>query len=198
MMRTMPSLVKGLARTSFIPFFFSLVSLHQCLRAEVIPMRSVILSLTPVEVGRNILLSNVGRHGYDRYARCHQTDTRRCRDTVKHWHNNIHEKQVVSIGLAVNLVYGLRSVALLVASRQLTKEVYRTYPPEANALTATSTLQPTCDKNFDPILAQVLSSSTSRILGFLAPHNDPPGSLGGGVIWGGASAMALGLLSGRL
>src|SRR3569833_1087819 len=69
----------------------------------------------------------------------------------------------------------------------------------AGTLTAVSTLQSTCVRNLEPILMHTLSSSTRSILGFVLPHSEPPASLeGGGVICGGASAMWFGLLKGRV
>ena len=67
----------------------------------------------------------------------------------------------------------------------------------ASLLTATSTVHSIWLRNLAPILAQILSSSTSRTLGGLSPHGEPPASLGGGVSCAG-SAMALGLLGGRV
>jgi hypothetical protein len=53
-------------------------------------------------------------------------------------------------------------------------------------------------RNLDPILAHVLSSSTSRICGFLPRHMFTSCSFVGGVICDGASVWMLGLLRGRL
>ena len=63
---------------------------------------------------------------------------------------------------------------------------------------AVSTTPSMLVRNFDPILAHVLSSSTSRMWGFFPRHIEPPCSLSGGVTCDGASAWMLGLLSGRL
>jgi len=68
----------------------------------------------------------------------------------------------------------------------------------SNPFLAVSTLQSTLDRNLDPILAQVLSSSTRRTRGFFPPHSEPVWSFKGGDACDGASAITLGLLSGRL
>lgn len=180
----MPSLVKGLASTSFIPL---LRSQHRSRCSRLGWSR-----LTPVEVHVQILLINVGSHGNNRDSRVNFSNHGSGRHTIQLWHDNIHEDQVKPVGVGVNLVNSFKTITLHIECQQVILQQTAT----GKTLTATSTPQSKLARNLLPILEQILSSSTSRILGFLAPHGDvapgaPPGGLMVGTAVGGTVSGAV-------
>ena len=70
-------------------------------------------ALTPVEIGRDILLSNVGGHGDNRNVLRVDADHGRGRNTIQVGHDDVHEDEIVPRGILVDLVHGLESILLL-------------------------------------------------------------------------------------
>jgi hypothetical protein len=68
--------------------------------------------LTPVEIHLEILLVDVGRHGYNGRIWLHLFNHGGGRDTVKLGHDDIHEDQIVGVLPRINFVYSFKTIAL--------------------------------------------------------------------------------------
>jgi hypothetical protein len=71
------------------------------------------------------------------------------------------------MGAVINLVHGLKAIPLLTVSRG-----HAALKEQPKILTAVSTPHSNACKNFEPIRAHTLSSSTSNIRGLVIPHTD--------------------------
>ncbi len=100
-MRIIPSFVNGLANTSFMP---ANVFSKPVLFARCVTLRCL---LTPLEVGRDVLSSDVGRHGDNGNSLVRQPNARRGRNAVEHRHDDIHEDEIELVRVFVDLGDGL-------------------------------------------------------------------------------------------
>lgn len=95
---TMPSLVNGLARMSFIPGARIIVS-TSCLH----PARSED-ELTPLIVSSHVLRANVRCHCDYGHMGIHSSYIDSCRDAVAYWHDDVHENQIKAFRFLRQLV----------------------------------------------------------------------------------------------
>lgn len=76
--------------------------------------------LTEVEIRRNVFLPNVGCHCNDGGVGGDKTDAGRRRNAIEHGHDDVHEDEIVSHRLLVDLVYSFRTVPLLICQLSVT------------------------------------------------------------------------------
>ena len=119
--------------------------------------------LTMFEITVNLIRSDIRRHSDDGDGRAVLSDVHGGRDTIQLRHDDVHEDHVkVITGNTCDTAISIRSVLLNQWSVWLYSKVWIFRVSH----TACSTSHPIDLRNLIPILAQVGSSSTRKILGF--------------------------------